>query len=236
MSGRPVQTAAQQRRDALYRALRDAAARGLPCPSNAELVAATGIGSRCRVSALLREMVDAEKLAIEINGRSRDVVFPDGLRTNARESWVALVKAAAKAFKVDARKIIGPDRHRCFTWARYAAVWAIKTKFPDVSMTEIGKLLGGRDHSTIISAMRRAEDLRLRLNWYREKTDALLIEPRPRVEGPVAWPVRQRVRKVAAFVPAPQPSWCSQCEARVYPDRAARCRSPFCALRERCAA
>ncbi len=57
--------------------------------------------------------------------------------------------------------IIGPGRDQRHFRARAAVCWlALDLKV--ASLTQIGAVLGGRDHSTILSARRRADDMRAR--------------------------------------------------------------------------
>ncbi len=53
--------------------------------------------------------------------------------------------------------LTGPSRQRSHAWPRFVAVWAVRQLCPHMSYPSIGRMLGGRDHSTIIDACNRAE-------------------------------------------------------------------------------
>lgn len=68
--------------------------------------------------------------------------------------------------------IIGPGRHQVHFRARVAVCWlAIDGKV--ASLSQIGAVLGGRDHSTILAAGRRGDDMRSRDPAFRMLTDRL---------------------------------------------------------------
>lgn len=50
-------------------------------------------------------------------------------------------------------------RTKDFVTARFLAAWALRHACPHLSLPMIGHALGGRDHTTILHACRRAEDL-----------------------------------------------------------------------------
>ena len=82
--------------------------------------------------------------------------------------------AAARAFGVEPRSIIARDRHKHVVRARQAAAWVLRKRWPKLSWPQIGYILGGRDHSTVIYAARQADMWRARDADYRERTDCLL--------------------------------------------------------------
>lgn len=74
-----------------------------------------------------------------------------------RAIW-AILDAAAAAWQVPVDEIRGPRRHWKFAHPRFAAMLIIRERL-GYSTPQIGKLFGGRDHSTAISALRRANEL-----------------------------------------------------------------------------
>jgi len=48
----------------------------------------------------------------------------------------------------------GPVRQRHFVLARQEAMWEIKRQRPDLSLPQLGRMFGGRDHSTIFHGIR----------------------------------------------------------------------------------
>lgn len=66
----------------------------------------------------------------------------------------AILRHAGYLFCVRPTDITGPDRSRLFTPARFAVCRALRNR--GWSYGKIGRLLGGRDHTTIINACDRA--------------------------------------------------------------------------------
>ena len=59
-----------------------------------------------------------------------------------------LIAAVADAFDLTPADLTGPSRLRHITEARQAAAWVLRRASP-LSLSQIGHLLGGRDHTTI---------------------------------------------------------------------------------------
>ncbi len=66
-------------------------------------------------------------------------------------------RAAELGFSFD--KIRSPDRHRKVVAARQLLMYEVKTLF-DRSYSEIGRLFGGRDHTTVLHAVKKIERLK----------------------------------------------------------------------------
>lgn len=81
--------------------------------------------------------------------------------------------AVARAFDVKPELLAGRSRLRPVVHARHAACWVIRQLFPELSYPMIGQLFGGRDHSTIIYAVRNANELRNRNAVFLRLTDML---------------------------------------------------------------
>lgn len=63
---------------------------------------------------------------------------------------------------VRARDILGPSRHQFVTIPRQEVMWRLrmicwKDGSPKHSFPEIGRAIGGRDHTTVLSGVRRHE-------------------------------------------------------------------------------
>lgn len=59
-----------------------------------------------------------------------------------------LIAHVAEAFDLTIADLTGPSRMRHIVLARQAAAWVLRRASP-LSLEEIGRLLGGRDHTTI---------------------------------------------------------------------------------------
>lgn len=86
---------------------------------------------------------------------------------------LALRRDVARAFGLPPHAMVSDSRRKPVARARQAAAWVLKRCWPKLSYPQIGKLLGGRDHSTVIHACRVIEDLRERDCELRALTDAL---------------------------------------------------------------
>lgn len=67
-----------------------------------------------------------------------------------------ILEAAARVFDVPREELSGRGRAHHISQARQAAAYALHTWSP-LSLAEVGKLLGGRDHTTILHAVAAAE-------------------------------------------------------------------------------
>lgn len=70
-----------------------------------------------------------------------------------------ILAAVAHEFGTTTALLKGPRRNRDLTLARFAAVALVLELCPDLSLPTIGRLMGDRDHTTIIHSRRRAGEL-----------------------------------------------------------------------------
>ena len=79
-----------------------------------------------------------------------------------RVTLSGIVAAVADAGAMDVRLLTGPARDGVVVWHRDLAVaLARKLTVPQMSISEIGRRLGGRDHSTISAALARIQGQRI---------------------------------------------------------------------------
>jgi chromosomal replication initiator protein len=83
-----------------------------------------------------------------------------------------LVDRVASDTGVQRAVLVGPGRSAAVVRARFAIVWLARTAL-DASLSDIGRQLGGRDHTTILHAERRAAALRTSDPAFRDLTDRL---------------------------------------------------------------
>jgi hypothetical protein len=69
-------------------------------------------------------------------------------------SALAIIKLVALKHGVGASDIRGPHRSRPVAAARHEAVWLVHTHCQHLSTTQVGRLFGGRDHSTALNSIR----------------------------------------------------------------------------------
>lgn len=75
----------------------------------------------------------------------------------ARENGtpVDYVKARCRELGLAYLDIIGTSRFREHTRARQMFMWELHQRTPRLSLTQIGKALGGRDHTTVLHGVRQ---------------------------------------------------------------------------------
>jgi chromosomal replication initiator protein len=101
----------------------------------------------------------------QLTGRSIDLDFAqqmlaDAVRANTRRITVdEIQKACAAHYKIDPAEMRSKRRARAVARPRQVAMYLAKKMTPR-SLPEIGRIFGGRDHSTVIHAVRTIEQLR----------------------------------------------------------------------------
>jgi chromosomal replication initiator protein len=70
-----------------------------------------------------------------------------------------IIKAVGADYGVSPADMKGPRRHRNITVPRQLAMYLVR-ELTDESLPQIGAHFGGRDHSTVINALKRVEALR----------------------------------------------------------------------------
>ncbi len=166
----------------------------------------------------------------------------------------AVRRLCADAFGVEEHRLVGASRMREIVVARHATCYVLRARFPEMSFPWLGRFMGGRDHSTIINAVRqtewrmaRDEELRLLieslLRWplpgqqpdshvrlwrlwcaHMARIGAL---PRPEAPEPKLEPIYSELAEFAD----PRKVFCWQCDRSQTIDAAARCQARFCGLR-----
>ncbi|ALR22257.1 chromosomal replication initiator protein DnaA [Sphingobium baderi] len=101
----------------------------------------------------------------QLTGRSIDLEFAQGMladavRANVRRITVdEIQKACAAHYRIDPAEMRSKRRARAVARPRQVAMYLAKKMTPR-SLPEIGRIFGGRDHSTVIHAVRTIEELR----------------------------------------------------------------------------
>lgn len=80
----------------------------------------------------------------------------------------------AEMFGVEPRLMPSAARPAYISSARMVGYWIVRQVFPELSFDCVGQLYGGRDHSTVISGLRKIEQRRDNDPDFRELTDAIL--------------------------------------------------------------
>lgn len=110
----------------------------------------------------------------------------------------AIAGAVSQVFVIPRSAISGHGREYDVVQARFASAYLMKHMRPDVTLERIGALLGRRDHTTVINAIRQGAKL-VQLN----AAFASLVEDAREIA--VAWRVGQPLPGFYAGQPIPQP-------------------------------
>ena len=68
-----------------------------------------------------------------------------------------ILEDCAALFGVTRDELISSSRTRRIAEARQTAAWVLRRAYPSLSLEEIGRVLGGRDHTTIIYSITKIE-------------------------------------------------------------------------------
>lgn len=119
----------------------------------------------------------------------------------------AVADAVAQIYGLTFDELCSVNRAHRFVRPRQLAMYAIRQFCPHMSYPAIGRLLGGRDHSTVVSGVRRVETLLARggfakaltrLNlWFDEAhVDQQIVEAKAHLRGLKA--IRSQIHQAAA--------------------------------------
>lgn len=76
-----------------------------------------------------------------------------------------IIERIAKRHGLQAGHITGERRSRYILNARLEAYDAVFTKYPNFSLPRLGKIFGGRDHTTMLYGQRKVETMKQRGEW-----------------------------------------------------------------------
>ncbi|MFN8160392.1 MAG: chromosomal replication initiator protein DnaA [Solirubrobacterales bacterium] len=121
----------------------------------AELARRLDLNIRQLHGALTRAVAHASLLARPLDSDLVAEVAPAGPAARRSDPEPILAAVAAR-FALNRAELIGPGRSRTEVRARGIAAYLIRQSTP-LSLPQIGRLFGGRDHSTVLNAIRRVE-------------------------------------------------------------------------------
>lgn len=89
-----------------------------------------------------------------MNALSQMSLWRGTMKRRITMSEIAELIAATYGLSVE--ELLGPARHKSVSHARQHAMWLMRQQ-PHLSLPQIGRFLGGRDHTTILHGVRRYE-------------------------------------------------------------------------------
>lgn len=87
------------------------------------------------------------------------VPVPQALTQNNGTPVRQIIASVASEFGFTPADLIGQGRRAEVVNARYAAIYAVRQAKPLFSLSRIGSVFGGRDHSTIFHALQKMQRL-----------------------------------------------------------------------------
>jgi chromosomal replication initiator protein len=121
-----------------------------------ELARRIDINVRQLHGALTRLIAHASLTAKPLSPELIDAVIPKAVRTPERTPVEAIQQHVSNAFGVSRAELVGATRAATPLSARQVAIYLTR-EMTDLSLPQIGRLYGGRDHSTVLNSIRRAE-------------------------------------------------------------------------------
>ncbi len=124
--------------------------------------------------ALTRIAAHASLVGGRITLESTQELLRDVLRANSRRVSIDdIQKKVAEHFKIRLSEMSSPRRARVVARPRQIAMYLCK-QLTQCSLPEIGRKFGGRDHTTVMYAVRKIEDLRASDPAFAEDVELLL--------------------------------------------------------------
>lgn len=105
---------------------------------------------RERLLQLSKEVSDAKEQA----AKGIDLTVADAPKPS-RQAAFAIIKDVADKHGITVAGLIGPNRHKKLVLARHEAIGIVATTHWHYSLPQLGRLFGGRDHTTIMHAICR---------------------------------------------------------------------------------
>jgi chromosomal replication initiator protein len=106
--------------------------------------------------ALTRVIAHASLLAKPLSSELIAEVIPTGSRSAQATSVEEIQQQVAERFGISRAELIGSSRAATPLRARQVAIYLTR-ELTDLSLPQIGRLYGGRDHSTVLNSLRRIE-------------------------------------------------------------------------------
>ena len=106
--------------------------------------------------ALTRVIAHASLTAKPLSSELIEAVVPKSIRTPEQTPVEEIQRQVSAAFGISRAELIGSTRAATPLSARQVAIYLTR-ELTDLSLPQIGRLYGGRDHSTVLNSIRRAE-------------------------------------------------------------------------------
>jgi chromosomal replication initiator protein len=122
----------------------------------AELARRIDVNVRQLHGALTRVIAHASLTAKPLSPELIDAVIPQVIRAPDQTPVEDIQQRVSIAFGISRAELVGSTRAATPLSARQVAIYLTR-ELTDLSLPQIGRLFGGRDHSTVLNSIRRAE-------------------------------------------------------------------------------
>ncbi len=122
----------------------------------AELARRIDLNVRQLHGALTRVIAHASLTAKPLTPELIDAVIPNVVRAPERTPVEEIQQRVSASFGISRAELVGSTRAATPLSARQVAIYLTR-EMTDLSLPQIGRLYGGRDHSTVLNSIRRAE-------------------------------------------------------------------------------
>jgi chromosomal replication initiator protein len=157
-----------------------AALEGIPLPDEVAVLLAQSVQSNVREleGALIRLAAKSSLTGRPIDEEfARSELVAVAPRPPELMSVEEIQRAVCTHFRLSNAELLSKDRHKSVAFARQVAMYLCRQRLK-CSFPELGRAFGNRDHTTIISAVRRVEALRQtdpRVNAHLEAIEKHLV-------------------------------------------------------------
>ena len=107
--------------------------------------------------ALNRVVAFAELSGMELTSQLAEVALADLLSQRSDIQPETILNAVARAFNLSVERLLSPDRSHAVALPRQIAMYLMRET--DASLPQIGQVLGGRDHTTVMYACEKIAGL-----------------------------------------------------------------------------
>ncbi len=90
-----------------------------------------------------------------------------------------ILRHTADVFARTPAELLGRSRKRPIVEARQAAMWAVRQRYPSLSLETIGTAVGGRHYSTVMHALHAVEQRAARRAEYRVQLHHVMARVQP---------------------------------------------------------
>ncbi len=108
--------------------------------------------------AFNRIVAFAELSGVPITAQLTEIALADLLPAPTEINPERVVSLVAETFSLTSERLIGRDRSRAVALPRQIAMYLLRRE-SDISLPQIGKVLGGRDHTTVMYAIDKITDM-----------------------------------------------------------------------------